>query len=342
MRMMKISGKTGECSIAVGESIANLESYCESRKIAIITDSNVRRLHGELFPKCPVIEIGLGEESKTLATVEMIYGRLLELGLDRSSMLVGIGGGIVCDVTGFAASTFLRGIPFGFVPTTLIAQADAAVGGKNGVNLRGYKNLVGTIRQPRFVLCDFELLKTLPQKEIACGFAEIIKHAAIADSVLFAYLEGHIEEALALKRTVIEKVINDSLSVKTGIVSKDETEKGERMKLNFGHTLGHALEKCCRLPHGEAISIGMVAAARISSVRALAKADADRLAALLSRVPLPTNMLGNKKELLDAIARDKKRKSGKISMCLLDGVGKARLEEVELTELEGVLDGLCL
>jgi 3-dehydroquinate synthase len=341
MQELKLPGMAGECSILVGESISNLANYCNGRQAAIVTDSNLLRFHGGAFPKLPVIEVGTGEGSKTLATVEKVYESMLQLGLDRSSMLVGIGGGIVCDVAGFAASTYLRGISFGFVPTTLIAQSDAAVGGKNGVNLHGYKNLVGTIRQPEFVLCDFALLKTLPQRELACGFAEIIKCAAIADVQLFAYLEEHLPDALALKRAAIEKAVNGALAVKVKIVSEDEMEKGGRMKLNFGHTLGHAIEKTFGLPHGEAISIGMAAAARISCARGmLPRKDAERVEELLASVPLPTKLMGIEEGLMDAIEKDKKRAEGNIRMCLLEGIGRAKIAEVGISELEAVLDDL--
>ena len=297
------------------------------------------------YTKAPVIEIGLGEENKTLCTIQEIYGKFLEMELERDSLVVGIGGGIVCDVAGFAASTYARGVKFGFVPTTLIAQADASVGGKNGVNLQGYKNLVGTIRQPEFVLCDFELLKTLPQRELACGFAEVIKHAAIADAALFSYLEEHLAEALTFKRPVIEKVIHDSLLVKTAIVAADEKESGNRMKLNFGHTVGHAIEKCLSMRHGEAVAIGMVAAANLSCAKGMiAEKDAKRVAALLEKAGLPTQIAKGKADaaaLLDAVKKDKKRKGGRIRMSLLQEIGKAKICEVELGELEGVLRDLC-
>ena len=175
MRMMELRGKSGSSKILVGESISHLESLCTSEKNVIVTDKNVRKLHGDKFPDFPVLEVGLGEESKTLSTVQALYEKFLDLELERGSMVIGVGGGIVCDIAGFAASTYVRGLRLGFAPTTLIAQADAAIGGKNGVNLGGYKNLVGAIRQPEFVLCDFSLLSTLPKKEVSCGFAEVIK-----------------------------------------------------------------------------------------------------------------------------------------------------------------------
>ena len=345
MRTIQLKTPNGNCDILVGEQIRNLPEYCKSEKVVIITDANVRRLHGSKFPKAPVVEIGQGEGEKTLDTVQGIYGRFLEMELERNSLVIGIGGGIVCDVAGFAASTYSRGVRCGFVPTTLIAQADAAIGGKNGVNLGGYKNLVGTIRQPEFVLCDFELLKTLPQRELACGFAEVIKHAAIADAALFSYLEEHIGEALQFKRTVVEKVIHDSILVKTAIVSADEMEKGERMKLNFGHTVGHAIEKCLKLPHGEAVAAGMAVEADLSCAKGMIlEKDAERVAALLEKAGLPSGMPKGKADaaaLLDAVKKDKKRQGGSVRMALLRGIGEAEICEVGMGELEGVLNDLC-
>lgn len=345
MRTIKLEAQSGSCDILVGESTAHLQEYCKEGNAVIITDANVRRLHGAAFPKVPVIEIGLGEGNKTLETVEGIYEKFLEMELERNSLAIGIGGGIVCDVAGFAAATYARGVRCGFVPTTLIAQADASVGGKNGVNLQGYKNLVGTIRQPEFVLCDFELLKTLPPRELACGFAEVIKHAAIADAALVSYLEGHLAEALAFKRPVIEKAIHDSLLVKKAIVEADEKESNSRMKLNFGHTVGHAVEKCLKLPHGEAVAIGMAAEANLSCAKGMiTKKDAERVAALLQKAGLPTALPEGKADaalLLDAVKKDKKRKGESIRMSLLAEIGKAAICEVGIGEIEGVLNDLC-
>jgi len=339
MRKITLDAQSGKCEIAIGESIARLKDYCGGGKLAIVTDATVRRLHGASFPKCEVIEIGTGEESKTLATVEKIYEKLLGMEFERGDMLVGIGGGIVCDVAGFAASTYLRGVRFGFVPTTLLAQVDAAVGGKNGVNLMGYKNLVGTIRQPESVLCDLELLKTLPQRELRCGFAEVIKSAAIGDAQLFSYLEQRLKQCMELQRTAIEKAVHDSLAVKIAIVGKDEGERGERRKLNFGHTLAHAIEKTVKgVPHGEAVAVGMAVAAKISAARGkLQEKDAGRLVGLLEKAGLPTRMELDIGAVMDAIGKDKKREVGKINFVLLEGVGKAVVEKVSMEELEAVL-----
>ena len=206
-------------------------------------------------------------------------------------VVVGIGGGIVCDICGFVASTFLRGVRFGFVATTLLAQVDASVGGKNGVNFGGYKNMVGTFNQPEFVLCDLDLLRSLPEEQLQCGFAEIVKHAAIADAGMFEALEKDAERALALDPMVIEGLVYDSLVIKSTIVNQDEKETGERRKLNFGHTFGHAIEKVTGVPHGQAVSAGMVLAAGLSHQRGLITAsEKDRLCALLEQLNLPTGM----------------------------------------------------
>ena len=204
MKTVDIKGNQGESIICVGESIDRLSHYAPAENMVILTDKYVAGLYGHRFPRSPVITIGQGEEIKNLNTAGEIYKQLLDAGADRSTYLVGIGGGIVCDIAGFVASTYMRGLPCGYVPTTLLAQVDASVGGKTGVNYDGYKNIIGTFSQPAFVLCDIELLKSLPEREISSGFAEIIKHAAIADADMFTYLEAHTSRALQLDPGVIE------------------------------------------------------------------------------------------------------------------------------------------
>ncbi len=341
MRHLHVEGRSGRSLIAVGDSLARLQSYCDSTRCVIVTDPTVHSLHGLHFPSWPVVEMGVGEEAKTLETVESVYDAFLKLGLDRASMIVAIGGGIVCDVAGFAASTYLRGLPFGFVPTTLLAQVDASVGGKNGVNLHGYKNLVGTFTQPAFVLCDPGLLATLSPEEVRNGFAEVIKQAAIGDNALFSFLETGREEALSLDPAAIDRIVYDCLNVKTAIVSRDELETGERRKLNFGHTLGHAVEKVHGLKHGEAVSIGMVAAARLSVKMGLLTTDAaGRLEALLKAFGLPVATDLDRGLVYDALKKDKKRVREEILFVLLDSMGSARVAPVGIEDIEGVIDGL--
>ena len=209
VKTIKIKGAGGDSLIIIGESLLNLGMYVPVEKTVIITDTNVWKWYGKDFPPCRVIKIEPGEKAKNLDTVLDIYEKLLESEVDRSFFIVGIGGGVVCDVAGFAASTFLRGIRFGFVSSTLLSQVDASVGGKNGVNLGGYKNLVGVFNQPEFVICDLSLLETLPRRELLNGFAEIIKHAAICDIELFAFLEDNHKKALSLDRDVFGKIVYD-------------------------------------------------------------------------------------------------------------------------------------
>jgi 3-dehydroquinate synthase len=340
METITINPDSGPSNILIGERLENLQRYIPVAKPIIITDVNVGKLYPLDSMAAEVITIGTGEEIKTLDTVQEIYAKLLSSQVDRSSFIVGMGGGIVCDIAGFVASTFLRGVRFGFVATTLLAQVDASVGGKNGVNFEGYKNMVGLFHQPEFVICDPELLKTLPPKEISCGLAEIVKHGAIADADLFAYLEQHAEDILALNSPVIEKLVLASVRIKSSIVNRDETEKGDRRLLNFGHTFGHAIEKVTGVAHGEAVSMGMVIASALSVKRGLLSAQEDqRLRVVLKNFKLPTRLETRSQKILDAIAKDKKRAGDRIHFVLLNGIGNARVDQLTMEELKDNLNG---
>ena len=340
METIIINADSGPSRILIGERLENLQRYIPVPKPIIITDVNVGKLYPLDSMAAEVITIETGEEIKTLDTVHEIYARLLSSRADRSSFIVGVGGGIVCDIAGFAASTFLRGVRFGFVATTLLAQVDASVGGKNGVNFKGYKNMVGLFHQPEFVICDPELLKTLPPKEISCGLAEIVKHGAIADADLFAYLEQHTGDILALDRPVIEKLVHSSVRIKSSIVTRDETEKGERRLLNFGHTFGHAIEKVTGVAHGEAVSMGMVIASALSVKKDLLSAQEDqRLRVVLKNLKLPTRSEAPSPKILEALAKDKKREGDRIHFVLLNGIGNARVDQITLKELKDTLNG---
>jgi len=339
MRQLKIRGTTGDSTLYIGESLQNLKDYIPPGKVVIITDSNVRHFYYRNFPSVEIIEIGTGENIKNLDTVRTLYKKLMEFEVDRSSFIVGIGGGIVCDIAGFVASTYLRGVRFGFVSSTLLSQVDASVGGKNGVNFGGYKNMVGVFNQPEFVICDMRLLKTLPKKEVLCGLAEIVKHAAIGDVALFSYLETHYEKALRLDHEVIERLVWDSVVLKSTVVNRDEKEAGERRKLNFGHTFGHAIEKTAGVPHGEAISVGMVIASALSEKRGhLLAEDTKRVKSLLKRLELPTRLQLNGEKVLEALRKDKKRQSENIHFILLQSLGHAIVEKISIKELEIVIE----
>jgi len=342
MKTIELHGQSGDSKIVVGESLSNLGDYVNRKNVIIITDQNVNRLYRDRFPGWPVIEIGMGEKIKTLKTVEFIFEKLLELEADRSFCIVGIGGGIVCDITGFAASTYLRGLDFGFVSSSLLSQVDASVGGKNGVNFSGYKNMVGVFNQPGFVICDTAMLKTLPEKELSIGFAEIVKHAAIGSYELFAFLEENYREVLQLNKSVIERLVHDSVLIKSAVVNRDEREKGERRKLNFGHTLAHALEKTVGISHGEAVSAGMVFAADLSVKRGLLKKEeAERLSRLLEKVNLPRQIPFDKNKVVDALRKDKKREGTAIHFVLLTELGRAKVEEISVGELRELIHAVC-
>ena len=342
MKVFEIQGTTGDSTILIGEYLRNLPKYIPVDKTVVITDPNVRYYYQDELRFNNIIEIGIGEGAKNLLTVQSIYEKLMGFAADRSTFVVGVGGGIVCDIAGFVASTYMRGLRFGFVASTLLAQVDASVGGKNGVNFGGYKNLVGVFSQPEFVICDMELLKTLPQKEVRCGMAEIVKHAAIGDIDLFQYLENNYQQALGLDAETIQKLVYDSIRLKSSIVNQDEKEKGQRKKLNFGHTFGHAIEKATGVPHGEAVSVGMVLAAAASVTKGLlAPREAERIKKLLQNLELPTRLETPVGQLMNALKKDKKRKGDRIDFVLLRRLGQAVVEEISLKELEAFTPNFC-
>jgi len=335
LTVIGIRTPSGRCEIRIGNAARELERQLGGRGGVMITDANVRRLHPAFFSGRNTIEIPPGEGGKTLPSLEEIYVRFLEFGLDRSSFVVGVGGGVVCDLAGFAAATYLRGLDFGFVPTTLLAQVDAAIGGKNGLNFLGYKNMIGVIRQPEFVLSDPAFLRTLPAEEIRSGFAEVIKSALVADAGLFEFLEQRHRDVLALDDEAVRTAVAGAASIKAAIVQADEREANERRKLNFGHTLGHALEKTRGLRHGEAVACGMVMASRISASRGMLPSDdAVRIERLLVSAGLPTAAGADPESLMEAIRRDKKRDREDVLFVCLASIGRAEVVRLSYGELE--------
>jgi 3-dehydroquinate synthase len=268
------------------------------------------------------------ESAKNLATVEKCAQMLVRAGADRHSLLVAVGGGVVGDVTGFVAASYLRGVALVQVPTTLVAQVDSAIGGKTGVNLPEGKNLIGAFYPPRLVLVDPEALATLPEREFRGGLAEVIKYGVIADPKLFAFLEKHIDTILRRDPAALEHVIRRSIAIKAHVVSKDERESGRREILNFGHTFGHALESVTRyrrFQHGEAIAWGMMCAALLGHEVAGMPADAvSRIVSLVRRIgPLPAWPPVKPVELLHAMHSDKKARDGKLRFVLSGKIGRA-------------------
>lgn len=339
MKTITIHTNSRNSRILIGESISNLHHYLPQGKTIIITDENILKIYGNVFPPVPVIAIGMGEQNKTLETLNFIFDRLVMYEADRSTFILAVGGGIVCDVAGFAASVYMRGLQYGFVSTSLLSQVDASVGGKNGVNFRKFKNILGVFNQPEFVIIDTSMLKTLDDREYISGFAEIVKAAVIKDEVLFSYLEHNYEAALKKEAAVLEKIIYDSVLIKSRVVENDEKEKGERRILNFGHTFAHAIEHKTGMLHGEAVSIGMAFAADLSvKMGHLNKSDQERLLRLLHKMQLPANMDNHDvKSLVGAMKMDKKREGENLHMIFLDRIGHAIIETVSFNQLEKIL-----
>tara|TARA_B100000686_G_C16796322_1_gene982609 strand:- start:2498 stop:3469 length:972 start_codon:yes stop_codon:yes gene_type:complete len=306
----------------------------------MITNPLIRRLFGETvatslekagFQK-DCIEIPEGEEYKTLASAEAVYDRLLEFHCDRSSVLIALGGGVIGDLTGFVAATFMRGIPFLQIPTTLLAQVDSSVGGKTAVNHPKGKNMIGAFFQPRAVLVDLDTLKTLPGNEFRAGLAEVIKYGVIADVGLFKYLEANDKKILDLDPECLARIIETSCTIKARVVEKDELESRHRMILNYGHTLGHAIEALTdykEYKHGEAVAIGMVFAAKLSADLGRCAEDVEqRIARLALRFGLPTRAPNlDPKSIVQAIYHDKKTTDKNIKFILAKGIGSIEIED---------------
>jgi 3-dehydroquinate synthase len=343
MQTINIKTETGESNVFLGEKLENLNNYLpQGKKVIIITDENILKYYSTQIKNFTVVRIGLGEKNKTLQTLEKIFEEFIKHEVDRSTFVVAIGGGIVCDVAGFAASTFMRGLKFGFVSTTLLSQVDASVGGKNGVNFLGYKNMVGVFSQPQFVICDVTMFKTLDPKEFISGFAEIIKAAAIRDINFFDYLEANFNKALNYDEAVLEKIIYESVRIKAQVVQNDEKEKGERRILNFGHTFAHSIEKNFGILHGEAVSIGMVLASKVSvKMNLLTLNEATRIEKLLSNFKLPVKLALDKNKVYNALLKDKKREGDFINLVLLNKLGNAIVQKVSVKDMEEIVNDLC-
>ncbi len=334
MKKLSVKGQQSSSKIYVGERLFNLTDYIPEKKVLIITDDKITSLYGELLPDFPIICLEQGESFKTIDSVKDVIAKLLELGVDRSWFIVAIGGGIICDLVGFVASIYMRGLRFGFVSTTLLSQVDASVGGKNGVNFDGYKNILGVFNQPEFVICDTVLLDTLSDDDILCGLAEIIKHALIADEEMFSLLENEKDDVLFLDNKIIEKLVYKSVKIKAKIVNEDEREHGKRKLLNFGHTIGHAIEKVYGLPHGQAVAIGMKYAVILSVNKGYLNASvADRIYKLINSYGYPEVEI-DKDKLLSALLKDKKKDGDNLYFIYLKDIGVPLISKVAISEFK--------
>jgi len=305
----------------------------------IITDENVFNAHKKKFKGWSTIVLKPGEQYKVQQTVDVVIDQLIELGADRQSTLIGVGGGVITDITGYVASIYMRGIAVGFVPTSLLAMVDASIGGKNGIDVGVYKNMVGIIRQPNFLLFDTSFLKSLPLSEWQNGFAEIIKHGAIKDAALIKQLHSHTLAAYKKDLSLTAKLVERNVMIKTKVVLADEFEKADRKLLNFGHTLGHALENTYELSHGQAISIGMTYAAIIAEQLIQFKGR-DTLVALLEKYGLPTYASFNIAKAVSILQKDKKKTKDAVHYILLEKIGKGVIQTIPFVTLEKIFKGI--
>ncbi|MCI0515932.1 3-dehydroquinate synthase [candidate division KSB1 bacterium] len=360
--MKGIQVELGERSYPIyveANSIAKIgqlaRTHALGHKIALVTDTNVAGYYREEVENSLVQHdfqvlgfiLPAGETTKNLKMADFLYEKLIEANFDRQSVIISVGGGVVGDLAGFVAATYLRGISFIQIPTTLLAQTDSSVGGKVGINHRLGKNLIGAFHQPGFVLIDPEVLKTLPQRELWSGMAEVIKYALIYDPDFFEFLAANLSDLILLANMDdLEQVIEHCCSIKANIVIQDEKEKGLRRILNFGHTVGHALEALTNynfFRHGEAITLGMRAMTWLSKeLNLLSASDFEKIEELLVRIPLPEALPDMiPQEVLEKIQRDKKVADGVLHLVLLNGIGKACVQSgLEPSVLVSMLEHL--
>lgn len=312
--------------------------HMEGRKFCLVSDSNVAPLYAKeitgLLERegffCVSYTFPAGEASKNLDTVAALYEFLIAQSFDRNDVLLALGGGVTGDLTGFAAATYLRGIRFIGMPTSLLSMVDSSIGGKTGVDYKAYKNMVGAFYQPSAVYLNVSALHTLPEREFLAGMGEVVKHGFILDRAYHSFLKENVEKILKKDADILRSMIYQSLCIKRGVVERDPKEKGERALLNFGHTIGHAVEKLNNfaLLHGECVSVGMVAAAELSVLRGvLSREEADEVKALLLALGMKTKVSALEKDMLLSVChRDKKADGAKIKFVLLKHIGEAFLD----------------
>jgi 3-dehydroquinate synthase len=355
--MLTVNLGENSYDILIGSGLlSTLGRECSGRglsgRVAVITNPAVARLYSDQIRESlaesgnqvTVVEIPDGEEYKNSATLNRVYDDLIEAGLDRKSFIVALGGGVVGDLAGFAAATYLRGIPFVQVPTTLLAQVDSSVGGKTAIDHPRGKNLIGAFYQPRLVLIDVETLSTLPQREFRAGLAEVVKYGVAIDQTFFEYLERNSDKILAMERECLTHVIQRCCELKAQVVELDEKESGLRAILNYGHTLGHAMETLAgysQLVHGEAVAIGMALAARVSMACGHCNdQDIARIVALLNRFGLPhSTPQAERNRLVETLLTDKKSRGGVIKFICNRGIGDYVMENLTTEQLL-ILSGL--
>jgi 3-dehydroquinate synthase len=329
-----INTPAARSEILVGMPWESVGEFLPENGVAIITDDNIWNLYGKKFPDMPVFSVTPGEKSKKLSVIEHLAGELLGSGIDRSGFILAIGGGVVCDIAGFLASVYMRGIRCGFVSASLLSQVDASTGGKNGVNLGATKNMIGTIRQPEFVICDPSMLSTLPEDEYLSGLSELIKTAVIGDKDLFEIIENSRKEILDRDCDLLTMLVTKAVSFKAMVVSEDEKETGLRRILNFGHTYGHAIELQRSVKHGFAVATGMELASEFSCEKGFISAgEKERIIELLSRFSLLDRQYITAGEMEDIIIHDKKKSGSSIHFVFTEGIGQSSVKKISVSEI---------
>ncbi len=311
------------------------KNFTKDKTVVIICDANVYQLYKEFFSNHNKIIIPPGEKEKNLKRIETVLNEFVELGIDRKSLVIGFGGGVVCDIAGFAASIFMRGVNFGFIASTLLAQVDAAIGGKNGVNLGKNKNFAGLINQPEFVFCDVKLLKTLSPEEFKSGLAEIMKYAIIADSELFSVLKKNKNKILNKRDVnILHQLVDKCIQIKNEIIQTDPNDNNLRHVLNFGHSFGHAIETESNLLHGMAIIKGMKVACEISVKTGKLSSDIkDEILNLFDLYDYDSCVSISAKHF-ELIKNDKKKDKKSINFVLINDIGKPIIQNISFDELE--------
>ncbi len=334
MEKIVIKTKGAVSEILIGKEWESVGELLPKTGVVIITDNNVHRIFGNRFPDFPVFAVKAGEPSKKMEIIESLAERLIESGIDRTGFILGIGGGVVCDIAGFLASIYMRGIKCAYVSSSLLSQVDASTGGKNGVNLGGIKNILGCFRQPEFVICDPAMIQTLPEDEYFSGLAELIKTAIIGDEKLFEIIESNHERIIKRDRELLSALVTRAVEFKAAVVTKDEEESGLRRILNFGHTYGHAIEAYKSFRHGYAVASGIELAAGFSlSRRLITSPEYERIVALLKvfrllrRHDIPDDQISH------LIRRDKKKTGNDVYFVFIEKIGKAVVTKIPIDEV---------
>lgn len=342
MKRIEVKTKTNDYKIIISNNFNSLQEYLskvgiDHKKVCIITDDNVSKLYlddlcnilSKITDKLSYLVIPHGEANKNLDTINIIYKKLIEEKLDRESYLIALGGGVTGDMVGYASATYMRGNNFIQIPTTLLSQVDSSIGGKTGVDFDGYKNIIGAFHQPKLVYINTSTLLTLPKKEISAGMGEIIKHGLIASKEYFNYIRANSSKIMNLDNEIMEELIYESCVIKSKVVAMDEKEKGIRATLNFGHTIGHAVERLYNfnLLHGECVGLGMVSAAYLSYLlNQIDSIELDNIKACIQNFDLPIKIDKlNELGIYNELYHDKKTKNNKLNFILLNGIGSCEI-----------------